>query len=91
MPSPNGSRPPPPRPQGFVVMSAISLAPRTAGIVLAPFVALNVIVGGLWGYISWADPAGEGGCALRSKGAETPHYCNFCRKTVRGFDHHCSW
>ena len=61
------------------------------GLVLAPFVLLNVVVIGFWGYISWTDPAGEGGCVIRSKGADTPHYCNYCRKTVKGFDHHCSW
>lgn len=77
--------------QGFVALSALSLEPRKLGLVLAPFVVLNVIMVGLWRYISWEDPAGEGGCSLRNKNNDTPHYCNSCRKTVRGFDHHCSW
>lgn len=61
------------------------------GITLAPFIILSFLVLGLWGYVSWADPADDGGCALRKKGADTPHYCSSCRKSVKGFDHHCSW
>lgn len=76
---------------GFVVLSALSLELTKLGLILAPFVLLNIVVIAFWGYISWTDPAGEGGCVLRTKGADTPHYCNYCRKTVKGFDHHCSW
>ncbi|CAN0317950.1 unnamed protein product [Ectocarpus sp. 12 AP-2014] len=76
---------------GFVVLTSLTLEPKAIAIALAPFLGLNIIVVGLWGYLSWSDPAGEGGCTLGRKRAETPHYCNYCRKTVRGFDHHCSW
>ncbi|CAM9496428.1 unnamed protein product [Pylaiella littoralis] len=76
---------------GFVAMSALSLEPATLGVALSPFLVLNVVLVGLWGYISWKDPAAEGGCSLRKKNNDTPHYCSTCRKTVRGFDHHCSW
>lgn len=72
-------------PPNYMVIS------RQLVVALVPFAVLNVVLIGLWSYLSWADPAGEGGCRLRTAGEATPHYCNYCRKSVRGFDHHCSW
>lgn len=77
---------------GFAVLCALTFTSRRLGIVLAPFVPLNALVAGFWGYVSWTNPAAEGGlCTFRRKGHDTLHYCSFCRKTVKGFDHHCSW
>ncbi|CAM9599494.1 unnamed protein product [Ascophyllum nodosum] len=72
-------------------MCVLSLPSTELVIALVPFGTLNMILIALWCYLSFADPAGEGGFRLRTNGAEWAHYCNHCRKTVPGFDHHCSW
>ncbi|CAM9909797.1 unnamed protein product, partial [Discosporangium mesarthrocarpum] len=60
--------------------------------VLGLFGTLNVVVAGLWGYLEWVDPASEGGVHFPCKiGQDTRRYCSLCRKSVKGFDHHCSW
>ncbi len=59
--------------------------------VLVPWVALNVIFLLLWLYMIRVDPSAQGGIVVRPGQASSTHYCPICRKTVRGFDHHCQW
>lgn len=79
----------------FYVMASLLLKDQHRIIFLSIYSALLVLGFGNWLTLSLADPAFEPmksyGCLCMRTVQQNAQYCQVCRKSVMGLDHHCTW
>jgi len=61
--------------------------------VVIAYTTLLVIFFGCWFALESLDPAKDGGitCICMKKTQVSTRFCQICRKSVKGLDHHCVW